>query len=135
MKKRIVGVVLALMCSVVLISMLSSCDFATRSKALVIKNNSGSAITKITISQFISASKGVNPNALVNGETIADGSSKTFYIAPYAADKVSLRIEDEDGGYTDENFTYDYYVNHRNKEITATYDGDITMSGSNVAVD
>ena len=121
------------MCLVLLVSMLSSCDFATRSKALVIVNDSANVIDYVSIRQYISGSKAVNPNALADGETIAAGSNKTFYIAPYAAGSVVLNIQDDGVGNVTRNFTYDYLVDLINKKITAVYDGtNIRLSGSNV---
>ncbi len=135
MKKNIVGVLLVLMCSVVLVSMLSSCDFSPRSKALVIVNDSTAAIDHVSIRQYISGSKMSDPNALAEGETIAAGSKKTFYIAPYTKDSVYLEIDDDALGSANKSFIYDYRVNGINTKIIATYDGtDITLSGSNARI-
>jgi len=135
MKKRISGVMLVLVCSIMLVSVFSSCDLATRSKALVVVNDSANAIEQVSIMQYVSESRGASPNALADGETIAAGANKTFYIAPYAKDSVSLTIEDDGAGNKSEDFTYDYLVRNRNREITATYDGtSITFSGSNSAI-
>jgi len=135
MKNKIVGVVLVLMCSVVLVSMLSSCDFATRGKALVVVNDSANAIEQVSIMQYVSESRGASPNALAEGETISAGADKTFYIAPYAKESVHLIIQDDGVGYKSIDFTYDYLVYNRNRTITAVYDGtSITFSGSNVKV-
>ncbi len=135
MKKRIVGVLLVLMCSVVLVSMLSSCDFSPRSKALVVVNDSTAAIDYVSIMQYVYGTKGSSPNALSGGETIAAGSKKTFYIAPYTKDFVYLEIHDDTLGSENKSFIYDYKVNGINTKIIATYDGtDITLSGSNARI-
>jgi len=86
--------------------------------------------------QYVSgAKKEVIRNALVDGETIDAGANKTFYIAPYAKDSVQVNIQDDGGGNKSENFTYDYLVRNRNREITATYNGtSITFSGSNATI-
>lgn len=135
MKKSIV-VVLALLFSLVLASLLSSCNSPIRSKALVVVNDSANAIDMVSIRQYVSGAKASSPNALATGETIAAGSNKTFFIAPYATDSIHLNIQDEGVGNASEDFFYDYKVNRRNREITATYDGTtITLSGSNVTLD
>jgi len=136
MKRRILGMMLALVCSIMLVSMLSSCDSSTRSKALVVVNDSANAIDRVSILQYVSESKAfLSPNALAEGETISAGANKIFYIAPYAKDSVRLNIQDDGAGNESEDFTYDYLVRNRNREITATYDGtSITFSGSNSAI-
>ncbi len=117
--------------------MLSSCDLATRSKALVVVNDSAYAIDSVTIMQYVSGSRASYPNALSEGETIAAGANMTFYIAPYAKDYISMNMHNDsvDAMTYYKKFTYDYLACQRNKRITAVYDGtSITMSGSNVAV-
>jgi len=134
MKKRISGVMLVLVCSIMLVSVFSSCDLATRSKALVVVNDSANAIEQVSIMQYVSESRGASPNALADGETITAGADKTFHIAPYAKESVRLIIQDDGVGYKSVDFTYDYLVYNRNRTITAVYDGtSITLSGSNVA--
>lgn len=72
------------------------------------------------------------PNALANGETIAAGESKRFYLAPYGDNTVYVAVDDDALGSASVSFTYDYLVDGLNRSITATYSGtEISVSGSN----
>lgn len=140
MKKRILILACVLVCSVMMVSLFTSCDSAVESKALVVVNNSGSPIDYISIRQYVSGAKtSPEPNALGLDETIADGESKTFHLAPYSAHEVTLMINttDDHSGYC--NFTYTYLVKNKNEKITAIFDLNadeaITMTGSEVIVD
>ena len=135
MKKRILILACVLVCSVMMVSLFTSCDSAVESKALVVVNNSGSPIDYISIRQYVSGAKtSPEPNALGLDETIADGESKTFHLAPYSADEVRLSIKNTDNESGSCYFTYTYLVNNINEKITATFTvdsyGHITIEGS-----
>ncbi|MDY0290405.1 MAG: hypothetical protein RBR15_16385 [Sphaerochaeta sp.] len=138
MKKRIFGVVCVLVCSLMLVTVLTSCEESPlESKALVVVNESASAINYVSIVQNISGAKrSLPPNALAEGETIAVGESKTFYLAPYSVEKATLRIRNATDNFTMSEFTYSYLVNGENETITATFTsdpyGDTDMEGSAV---
>ena len=140
MKKRILILACVLVCSVMMVSLFTSCDSAVESKALVVVNNSGSPINHISIMQYVSGAKTFSGyNALDDGETIAVGESKTFHLAPYSAHEVYLNISNTDNSSSCY-FTYTYLVNGKNETITVTFNTDsadeaITMTGSEVIVD
>lgn len=122
---------------VLLVLMIAGCDQSPQSKALIIINDSDAAIELVEIRQYIAAPRlALYFNALADGDTIAPGEEKTFYLAPYSYAEVvhpsgwaSLLIEN-----LDKVFSYDYEVNGKNEPITATYDGTtIELSGSNVS--
>ncbi|PKL10861.1 MAG: hypothetical protein CVV52_16290 [Spirochaetae bacterium HGW-Spirochaetae-8] len=122
---------------VVVLAMMVGCDQSPRSKALIIINDGNTAIDLVQIRQYIVAPRTVlNYNALADGDTIAPGEEKTFYLAPYSYD-----VAGKNSGWANltiqglqKYFSFDYLVNGRNEPITATYDGTtIVLSGSNVA--
>ena len=141
MKKRMLTVVGVLLCSMVLVMVLSSCDNPPiPSKALIVVNNSASPITYVSIKQYVSGSRtGAPPNALAVEETIAVGESKTFYLAPYAADWIDLTIKNEDLNFNLDSIElkYEYLIDGSNEPITATFTtqderSTITLTGSGV---
>ncbi|MDY0290407.1 MAG: hypothetical protein RBR15_16395 [Sphaerochaeta sp.] len=128
MKKRIFGVACVLVCSLMLVTMLSSCEESPlESKTLVVVNNSASAINHVSIVQCISGAKGSTPNALAIGETIAVGESKTFYLAPYASGLSTLRITNNNSESDTVDFTYKYLIDGKNESITVTFTYDTTL--------
>ena len=127
--KKTAGIVLA---ACLVLAMFTGCETNPDSKALVVVNESDYAVDYITIREYVSGTKAVDPgsNALAEDETIAPGGQKTFYIAPYSR-QVSLYIE-SDTEYASMYFTFDYKVEGRNEPIEARYDGStIVLSGSN----
>ncbi|WP_320127756.1 hypothetical protein [uncultured Sphaerochaeta sp.] len=131
MKKKPNMALWVVFASVLLVSMLSSCDNRVNSKVLIVKNDSASAIITVSIGQYISGSKDSAPNALVDGDTIAVGGSQIFYLAPYSKSAIHLYISNGTDSHNI-SFTYDYEVNGHNEAITATFDEmEIAVDGSN----
>ena len=127
MKNKLMLVLLVL----VLALMMTGCELAPRSKALIVVNSSGAEITQIQIHEYVvQDARDLFVNALAVGEVIAPNARKTFYLAPYNFYVVMLEIEGA-SAY----FLFDYEVDGKNQPITAEYDGTtITMSGSNVTL-
>ncbi len=101
MKKRIWGAVSVLVCSLMLVTMFSSCDDSGTNKALVIKNDSDSTIQFIGIrfSEYVYGSRNYDLNkynALLNEETIAQNESKAFYLPSHSVDNVIVEIKNVD---------------------------------------
>lgn len=132
MKQRRLSILVVLSICMVWGLLSSGCDLSPRSKALVIVNDSANAIDYVAIRQYVSGAKMAYPNALANGETIAAGESKRFYLAPYGDNTVYVAVDDDALGSASVSFTYDYLVDGLNRSITATYSGtEISVSGSN----
>ena len=142
MKKK--GLILALMVLCVAMIVLSSCDLAPRSQMLLISNGSDYAIDVVYIEQSGVSSKialdppppadPVVPNILDDGETIAVGAEKSFYLAPYA-DSVQLTVSNTNSEDDVITFEFNYIKGFWNQKIKAVFDGtDITVSGSGAAI-
>jgi hypothetical protein len=115
--------------------LVSSCELAPRSQELVISNGSGYPIDTVYIYHTGVGSKGfAGVNALVDGETIAAGGEKSFYLAPYT-EYTRLEILNTNSGDDVIEFTFTYKKGAENEKIRAVFDGtDITVSGSNASI-
>ena len=146
MKKK--GLFFTLMVLCVAMILLSSCDLAPRSQELVISNGSGYAIDVVYIEQSgVSSTVAADPsdssdssdssvvlNILDDGETIAVGEEKSFFLAPYA-DSVRLTVSNTNSEEDDITFEYNYIKGFWNQKIKSVFDGtDITVSGSGAAI-
>ncbi|WP_320127759.1 hypothetical protein [uncultured Sphaerochaeta sp.] len=134
MKKRIFRVFCILVSCVFLVSLASSCNSVPESKVLILVNGSTNQVNYISLVQSLSESKDSEyENVLADGNILEIGESKTFYLAPYAS-MVYLYFGEKDSVDNCEIlFSYDYHVDGKNEAITATYNGNesITLSGSN----
>jgi len=114
--------------------MLAGCELSPLSKPLVVVNDSGADITTVQISEYVVSPRYSLPNALLDGEVIAPGASKTFYLAPYSSSEPGGAVSLSIGG-VDVEFSFDFIVDNHNPSIMATCDGvEITLSGSNVTL-
>lgn len=116
---------------------LTGCEATYNAKELIVINSSSDVpITSVGVTQYV-GQKSVNfINLLENGESIAPGESKSFFIAPSSnvSPGTSLYI-----GFNSTNvslkFTYDYIVSGKIDEILATFNGTgLSVGGSNVKI-
>ncbi|PKL11364.1 MAG: hypothetical protein CVV52_14175 [Spirochaetae bacterium HGW-Spirochaetae-8] len=120
---------------IVLILLLAGCELSPQSKPLIVVNESDADITEVNIIEYIAGARRIYPNALTEGDSIAPGARRTFYLAPYSyanlndsVGRVKLRI-----GEISIEFSFDFIVENHNERIIATYDGSgFTLTGSNV---
>ena len=130
------GLVFALMVLCVAMILVSSCELAPRSQELVVSNESDYPIDTVYIYHTGVGSKGFvgGVNALVDGETIAVGEEKSFYLAPYT-EETKLGIPKTNDDQFSITFVFTYKKGAENEKIRAVFDGtDITVSGSNASV-
>jgi len=129
MKKTQVAILLVLVFAL----FLAGCELSPLSKPLVVVNDSDVDITVVNIQEYVVSPRKAWPNALLDGEVIAPGARKTFYLAPYSSTGPDGLVFLSIGG-VDVEFSFDFIVNNHNERILATYDGvGITLTGSNVA--
>ena len=130
MKKRQAAGLLVL----VMVLLVAGCELSPLSKPLVVENDSSANITAVYIREYVVSPRVPVANALLNGEVIAPGASKTFYLAPYSSTDSGGLVSMSINGVASVDFSFDFIINHHNERILATYDGvGITLSGSNVA--
>jgi hypothetical protein len=117
----------------------SSCSLVPSSQVLVVSNASDYTIYAVYINQYGVGTKATfGDNVLSEGESIAPGAEKSFYLAPYSqevglivdTDSENARIVlDSPSGYC--YFTFEYQNSLFNESVVATFDGSvITVSGS-----
>ena len=129
MKKRQAAGLLVL----VMVLLVAGCELSPLSKPLVVENDSDANITAVYIREYVVSPRVPVANALLNGEVIAPGASKTFYLAPYSSTDSSGLVSMSINGVASVDFSFDFIIDNHNPRIVATYDGvGITLSGSNV---
>ena len=129
------GFVFALIVLCVAMILVSSCELAPRSQELVISNGSNYPIDQVYINLSGVGAKGfAGINALVDGETIAVGDEKSFYLAPYT-ESTELIIRNTNSDSDTIGFVFEYKQGAENEKIQAVFDGtDITVSGSDASI-
>jgi hypothetical protein len=113
---------------------------------MVISNESDYTIYAVYINQYGVGTKATfGDNVLSEGESIAPGSEKSFYLAPYSqevrlsidADPGTAKIMEEEEDpvtypFSSCYFTFEFENSWFNEKVVATFDGsDITVSGCN----
>ncbi len=112
---------------------LSGCEIVKAKELIVSNTSSDVTIDGVMLSQYVGSRGRIFVDMMADGETIAPGESRSFYIAPststtYGA-TISIQFSDDDDAAS---FTYEYKVNGRNRPVTVSYDGtDLSVSGSN----
>jgi hypothetical protein len=141
--KKLTRVSLVLgVCCMVLVAF-ASCSLTPNSQEMVISNESDYTIYSVDINQYGVGTKGSLSNVLSEGESIAPGSEKSFYLAPYSeevrlsidADPATAKIMAEDSvtyPFSSCYFTFEFENSWFNEKVVATFDGSaITVSGCN----
>ncbi len=132
MKKMRLVLVLLITLSVI---SLSGCDPVT-AKQLVVSNTSSSvAITGVMVHQYVGSRSMPFEDIMGDGETIAPGDSRSFYISPSTSTPGTTLTIEHSSARDSVTFTYDYKVHGLNRIVTVSFDGtDFVVSGSNAQV-